>query len=148
MPGGETAEKTRYGPRVIGFEDLAYPPAALSAQGAQGAVVVQVTLDDQGNILNVSALSGIEAPDTGLPCQLEEMEIPIMPIDERLPSSFTISKSRKGNVTMPPAASSNVSTQTSCSSPPVQRLSLATDWRWAVLRLAIFRREYGRYPLA
>jgi hypothetical protein len=39
------------------FQDLAYPAPALQAK-TQGAVVIEATLDGDGNILAVSALSG------------------------------------------------------------------------------------------
>jgi len=42
---------------VTGFEDLAYPEPALAAK-TQGVVVIEATLDGDGNILAVSALSG------------------------------------------------------------------------------------------
>ena len=55
--GSNAAGKTIYGPRVVDFEDLVYPAAAL-AHNVQGVVVAKVTLDDGSNILRVSALSG------------------------------------------------------------------------------------------
>jgi hypothetical protein len=81
-PGGETAEKTRYGPRVIDFEDLAYPAAAL-AQNVQGVVVTKVTLDDDGNILDVSALSGRKLLIPDCLANLRKWKFQIMSSGER-----------------------------------------------------------------
>jgi Gram-negative bacterial TonB protein C-terminal len=45
--------------RVLAFEELSYPVAARTAH-IQGLVVVRVTLDDHGNVVAASALSGSE----------------------------------------------------------------------------------------
>jgi hypothetical protein len=57
--GAAPMAKGDYPPLVSAktFQDLAYPASALSAK-VQGAVVVQATLDDNGNIVDVFALSG------------------------------------------------------------------------------------------
>ncbi len=57
--GARSMAKADFPPNadVKTFQDLAYPASALNAK-VQGAVVVQATLDDNGNIVDVIALSG------------------------------------------------------------------------------------------
>ncbi len=43
--------------QLVSFEDLAYPALARVAR-IQGVVVVKATLDDKGNVLTVSAVTG------------------------------------------------------------------------------------------
>ena len=43
--------------KVVSFEDLRYPPLA-RMERVQGAVVVRVTLDDKGNVVESEAVSG------------------------------------------------------------------------------------------
>jgi hypothetical protein len=45
--------------RVVSFENLSYPPIAHSAN-IQGVVVIRAMLDDQGNVLEASPISGAE----------------------------------------------------------------------------------------
>lgn len=45
--------------RVVSFEDLSYPAIAHSAN-IQGVVVLRVTLDDQGKVLEAFPVSGAE----------------------------------------------------------------------------------------
>jgi TonB family protein len=51
--------------KLVSFEDLPYPPVARVAR-VQGAVVVKVTLDDDGKVASSFAISGNKAliPDT------------------------------------------------------------------------------------
>ena len=53
----EMEHKVPFGGSVRSFEDLGYPEAAREAN-IQGAVVIRATLDDNGNVVDVSALSG------------------------------------------------------------------------------------------
>lgn len=57
---GETKNEVPLGGWVASFVDLAYPVSALNAK-VQGAVVIRATLDDDGNGLEVFALSGSRA---------------------------------------------------------------------------------------
>jgi len=67
LQGQQTGAAGDKEPKLVDFADMEYPKLAKAAL-IQGIVVVQAKLDDKGDVVEVSALSG---PETLIPASLE-----------------------------------------------------------------------------
>ena len=99
------------------FVDLTYPPAALAAR-VEGAVVVRVTTDASGRVIDAEALSGRRCSCPPCPTASSNGRCRAARGPE---SSFTASRSTTGGATTIAAACSGSKSRTSRSSPPAQK---------------------------